>query len=201
MPQDLTSLTGILGLASAILSVAALVPYLLDVVRGRTQPKRASWLIWSIISAISFASLVYEGATDSLWFVGAQASGTATVFFLSVGMGRGEYLSRTDMGVLACAAVGIVLWLSTENAAWSLAMNIAVSSLGGSVTVAKAYRRPASETMSTWLLLATAAALSVASVGSLDWVLLAYPLYLFALYTAIVAAMLLGRTSVARPGT
>ena len=57
----------------------------------------------------------------------------------------------------------------------------------------QAYRDPDSETMSTWGLSFVASICAIVSVGKLDAVLLAYPLYLFALNGAIVAAILLGR--------
>jgi hypothetical protein len=56
-----------------------------------------------------------------------------------------------------------------------------------------AFREPGTETFSTWLLFLISSVLALYSVGSLDWVLLAYPLYLTILYAAIAAAMVFGR--------
>lgn len=190
-------LEGSVGTASGALGALAFLPYIANVLQGRSSPQRASWLIWATISTITFVSLVFEGAGPSLWFVGMQALGTTTIFLLSIFCGRGEYLSQSDYVILSAAAIGIALWLATENPAWSLAMNIAISALGGSVTILKAYRRPATETLATWVLLFFSAVLGLAATGGESWVLMAYPLYLATLYGAITVAMLSGRMTTA----
>ncbi len=182
------------GLTSAVLSTFAYLPYIIDTIARRTQPQRASWLIWSVLSGIAFFSQLYEGANLSLWFAGVQASGTMVVFILSIGQGVGGFLKKTDCLVLAAAAIGLLLWYLTESAAYALGITISISLLGGSVTVLKAYKDPDSETMQTWFLSMIASALALFSVGHIDWVLMAYPLYLLVLNTAIVVAMIAGRS-------
>ena len=68
------------GIASGALSTFAYIPYIIDTVARRTQPQRASWLIWSVLGSIALISQIYEGATSSLWFAGVQVSGTIIVF-------------------------------------------------------------------------------------------------------------------------
>ena len=183
-----------LGILSGVLSTFAYLPYIRDTIAGRTQPQRASWLIWSVLGSIAFLSQVYEGAGSSLWFAGVQVSGTVAVFLLSIRLGVGGFLKRADCAVLAAAAFGLILWYFTEDAVYALAITITISLLGGGVTVAKAYLAPESETLATWFLSFVASACAMASVGAVEPVLLAYPAYLFALNGAIVAAILLGRT-------
>lgn len=187
------------GIASGVLSTFAYLPYIIDTVAKRTRPQRASWLIWSVLGSIAFCSQVYEGATDSLWFAGVQVSGTIIVFSLSVFLGAGGFLSRSDLIVLLAATVGLVLWYFTETSVYALAITISISLLGGAVTIVKAFRDPGSETMSTWFLSMLASVCAVLAVGRIDWVILAYPLYLFTLNGGIVMAMLLGRMVGMRP--
>ena len=188
-----------LGVLSGILSMFAYVPYVIDTLSRRTSPQRASWLIWSVLGSIAFCSQVFEGAGSSLWFAGAQVSGTIIVFLLSIVLGVGGVLDRRDCLVLLCACVGLVLWHYTETAVYALAITISISLLGGSITVLKAFRDPESETMATWFLSLLASTCAILSVGALDWVILAYPMYLFTLNGAIVLAILLGRMRVERP--
>ncbi|MCY6380515.1 hypothetical protein [Hoeflea prorocentri] len=191
--ETMTSLT-ILGLLSGILATFAYIPYILDISRRRTRPQRASWLIWSVLGTIAFFSQVYEGASGSLWFAGVQVSGTVIIFCLSIRVGVGGYLKRSDYMILACAAAGLLLWYNTDNAAYALAITISISLLGGSATVLKAYRDPGSETMVTWAVSLIASVCAMLSVGGLDPILLAYPVYLFTLKGSIVLAMILGRS-------
>jgi hypothetical protein len=188
----------VLALISGVLSVFRYLPYILDTVRRHTQPDRASWLIWSVMSSISFFSLLYEGATVSLVFTGAQVSGTLIVCALSVNGGAGSYVSRKNLGLLGGALAGLVAWYLTDTAVYSLAISISISLLGGLSTVQKAYRAPESETLTTWGMGWVASILAVLSVGQLNPILLAYPVYLLVLDTAITAAIILGRMRDAR---
>lgn len=187
-----TDIRVVAGLLSALLSAYAFFPYIRDTWSGRTQPQRASWLIWSVLGSIAFASLVHEGASTSLWFAGVQVGGTIMVFLLSIRTGAGQYLKRTDYLVLVAAALGLVLWYVTDTAAYALAITISISLLGGVCTVVQAYRNPDCETMSSWALFFASACFALVSVQGIDLLLLAYPLYLFTLYGAVVGAMYLG---------
>ena len=195
LPELFTATNTLLffGIASGILSTFAFIPYIIDTVTGRTQPQRASWLIWSVLGSIAFMSQIFEGATSSLWFAGVQVSGTIIVFALSIKGGKGSFLSKTDYAILLAATVGLVLWYFTETAAYALAITISISLLGGAATVVKAYRDPDSETLITWVISLIASVCAILSVGKFDLIILAYPLYLFTLYIAFVIAIVLGR--------
>jgi len=183
----------IFGILSGLLSTAAYVPYIIDTLKKKTSPERASWLIWSTLGSIAFFSQVYEGATDSLWLAGVQVSGTIVVFLLSLKYGAGEYFSTKNKSIFIIAAGALVAWYYTESASYALAITIGISLLGGAITVQKAFQSPESETMSTWIVCLLASICAVLSVGKFDLIILAYPLYLLTLYGAIVVAMLLGR--------
>ncbi|WP_299146831.1 hypothetical protein [uncultured Tateyamaria sp.] len=183
----------LIGIASALLSIFAYLPYIRHTLAGRTQPQRTSWLIWSVLGTIALASQAYEGAQASLWFAAIQVSGTITIFLLSVRYGTGSFVTKADAGALWVAAAGLVIWVLTDTAVYALAITITISLMGGSMTILKAYRAPQSETLSTWATSCVAAGLAMVAVGHVHWVLLAYPLYLFVLNGGIVAAILLGR--------
>jgi len=189
----------VFGIVSGVLSTFAYLPYAVDTIARRTQPQRASWLIWSVLGSIAFFSQVYEGASTSLWFAGVQVTATIVIFALSIRFGVGGFLNTRDVFILLCALAGLVLWYFTETAVYALAITISISLLGGSVTVLKAYQSPDSETLSTWLMSFIASTCAILSIGTPDWIILAYPLYLFALNGAIVTAILLGRIRDARP--
>jgi len=108
-------------------------------------------------------------------------------------------MSGRDAIILLGALVGLVLWYLTETAAYALAITISISLLGGSVTILKAYQNPESETLSTWFLSFIASSCAILSVGTPDWIILAYPFYLFVLNGVIVVAILLGRMRDLRP--
>ena len=180
------------GMLSAALSTCAFLPYLRDMVRGAARPLRSTWLIWTVISAISAASNISAGADNSLLFVCVQAGFTALIFLMSLRYGMGSFVHRPDAKILGAAAIGLALWWLTESATWALAIAILVSALGGGATIVKTYHAPQSEPYSCWIISSVAAFLAILSVGSLNPVLLAYPVYLFVLYTGIIISKRVG---------
>ena len=181
----------VFGLAAGVLSVLAFAPYVIDTIRGRTQPLRVSWLVWSVLAAIAFVSQLARGADASLWFAGSQTVATIVIFALSIRFGTGTYLRGQDGYILGAAALGLIAWAMTSEPAYALLLSIGVNLLGGIATVQKAFDAPETETFSTWVLGLIAALCAIGAVGRLDWVLLAYPVYLATLYVAIIGAMLL----------
>ena len=151
-----------------------------------------------MLSLISFFSQVHEGAALSLWFSGTQVTVTVVIFLLSVKLGHGRYFSKVNKKLYAIAAIGLVTWFLSDSSIYALGISIGISLLGGSRTVIKAYRYPGTETISAWMMALVASIFGVASVGQLNMVLLAYPLYLVAIYTAITFALLVGRLAQTR---
>jgi hypothetical protein len=74
-----------------------------------------------------------------------------------------------------------------------LILAILIDAIGGYLTVIKSYADPASETLITWVLSGTSGIFAAVSVGSLNAVLLAYPIYIVLINYTVVAAILLGR--------
>ena len=183
----------IFGIASGVLSVFAFLPYILDTIARRTEPQRASWLIWAVLGSIAFMSQVFEGATSSLWFAGVQVASTIIILVLSIWVGTGKFLGKSDYMILVAASIGLLLWYFTDNAAYALAITISISLLGGMATIVKAYRDPESETLITWVVSLVASVCAILSVGVVDPTLLAYPVYLFTLYLGFIVAIVLGR--------
>ena len=181
------------GVASAVLGTAAFLPYLREMVLGRAYPLRATWLIWSVLSAMAVLSNISKGADSSLPFLLTQAGFTTLIFLMSLRYGMGGLLRRGDLGLLCCAGIGLLLWMVTQDAFWALIIAIGISALGGALTVVKTYRHPQTESACCWLLAAGAAICGVGSVASWDMALLVYPVYLTVLYIAILLAIWAGR--------
>lgn len=180
------------GLAAAVLSAYAFWPYIQDILAGKTRPERASWLIWALLSVVSLLSQIYEGADASLGFATIQAGGTVVICALAFWKTHGLRFKSEDSQVLTATAVGIWLWAEMETAAYSLFVTITMSMMGGLLTIKKAYLDPDSETVATWGAFFVSGVLAVVAVGQVDWLLLAYPIYVMVLSASILAAMAMG---------
>ncbi len=179
------------GYLSGIAILLSFVPYIKDIFRGKTKPEKISWLIWSILGLIAFFSQFAKGASYSLVMIGAQAIGDLFIFILAIKYGLGGFLKR-DIIALVGVGVGLFLWYITKEAAIALFVVIFIDAMGAFLTVIKSYENPATETVSSWVLTGIGGLLACISVGSFNFILLAFPLYILLASVAILIAIRLG---------
>jgi hypothetical protein len=189
----LVTLLPVLGVAAAVLSLIDPLPYVRDVLRGRTRPHRATWLIWSALGATAFASQLADGAGWSLAMVGVQTVSMTLVLLLSVRFGMGG-LGRCDIGLVALAGLGIVGWAIADEPVIATICVVAADLAAVGLMVPKTWRDPWSETLSTYVLASASGALSAAAVGALDASLILYPAY-FAVANGATALLIAARRS------
>jgi hypothetical protein len=182
----------VLGIISGILGFICIAPYIRDIYKKTTKPERASWLIWTILGGISFFSQLAKGASNSLWMTGANTLAVAVVFILAIRYGEGGLASR-DIKALLVALLGLVAWYFTKEPAFALIIVILVDASGAILTILKAYEDPGSETMSTWFLSGLGGLVAAFAVGSFDWILLSYPIYICLANWSVIGAMILGK--------
>lgn len=186
------SLFGFFGLLSGVLSAACYVPYIKGILRHEVKPERASWLIWSVLTAIGFFSNLAIGATNSLWLPGIQSVGVIIVFLLSLWTGYGGLLKR-DVIILLASGATLIVWYFTKQPLLAVYLTVLIDAMAGYLTIIKSYQEPDTETPITWMLSGLAGFFAVLSVGRLDPSLLAYPFYIFLVNSSVVVAIMLGR--------
>ncbi|MDP1619802.1 MAG: hypothetical protein U0944_02430 [Candidatus Moranbacteria bacterium] len=179
------------GYLSGIAIASSFVPYIRDVFSGKTKPERISWLIWAILGLIAFSSQAASGASYSLVMTGVQFFGDMAVFILAIRYGFGGFLRR-DFWALMGASASLFLWYLTDEPAFALFLVIFIDAIGVVLTIIKTYENPETETISTWVFTSAAGFLGCLAVGSLDFILLAFPLYICLAGLAILAAIRLG---------
>lgn len=181
-----------LGLLSGLLAASAYVPYIISILRGRTKPERASWLIWAVLAAIAFFSQLDKGATFSLWLVVFDSLGTFVILALSIKRGVGGF-ARRDKIALLIAALGLLVWYFTNEALYALLLVILVDATAQTLTTLKAFKDPHSESPVAWSLGSLAGLAATFSVGSFNIPVLAYPIYIFLANASAVLAIILGK--------
>lgn len=179
------------GYVSGVLIIVSFFPYIQDIFKHKTNPQRASWLIWAILGAIAFFSQLAKGATHSLWFTGLQELGDLSIFLLSIKYGLGG-LAKRDIIALLGAGVSLILWYLTKEPATALFIIIFIDGIGGVLTMLKSYEHPKTETMLTYTLTSISGFFGCVAVGKLNFILLAFPLYVCLISLSIVIAIRLG---------
>lgn len=180
------------GIVAGIISLAGFIPYVWDILAGRTVPSWSTWLIWTIVGAMLCATYWGSGARETLWVAVSYVAGPLLVFMLSLRFGTGG-TSRLDMICFVLAGVSALLWAVTRKPLLSLALNIGIDLIGAVPTIRKARVAPESESLPAWSLFLAAATLNLVSVQEWAPGPLSYPLYLFAVSATMMALLLRGR--------
>ena len=185
-------MTQYFGYLSGLVILLSFVPYLVAIFKGEAKPERASWFIWTILGVISFSSQWAKGANDSLWLVGVQALGDGLIFVLALWYGLGGF-ARRDKIALGFVAISLLLWYITNEPALALCLAIIIDASGAVLTILKSHNQPATEPLSAWILTSVGGFIGIFAVGSWNWILLAFPIYIFVVNAAIIGSILLGR--------
>ncbi len=178
----------ILGLLAGVIGLVSVIPYIVDILKKKSRPQRASWFIWSTLGGIAFFSQLAKGATDSLWMTAGQTTAVVVIFLLSLKYGEGG-LGSSDKKALVVALVGCVMWAITKDAVFALMFVIMADCAGAVLTIAKAYKDPSGETMLTWFLGGLSGLIGTIAVGFWNPVLQIYPIYICLINWAVVMAM------------
>ena len=180
------------GVASGIVGVIGYAPYIKDIWRRSTKPDRIAWLIWTLEYTALFFAQLSAGAAWSLWLVGLQLVGVVAIFSLSLKYGVGHF-TRTTYSLLAVILCALIIWFITDNAALAIILLMAVEASGVVITVIKTYKKPGSETLSFWYLIALAGVIGIPAVGvNASAILYLYPISLVIMSGSVIAASYLG---------
>jgi hypothetical protein len=138
-----------LAIVAGIFLITGYVPYIYEVFRGTDIPSRMSWLIWSLSTAIILIGVRETGTIEAIWVPIADAVGCFAIFILSFRYGTGGW-GRADKISLAIVAASLLIWWYTGDALIALVMNLLIYVSGYISTIAKAIKRPRSESVVAW---------------------------------------------------
>ena len=180
--------TAAFGSLAGLTSALQAAPYIRDVIRRTTRPHRGTWLIWSLLSVLVLSSQIADGAGWSIIMVATDACLTSVIFLLSLTRGEGG-LSRSDLVVIAIAAVGLAAWAVSSNPVIATMFVVFADTLAVGLMLPKTWRDPTSETLALYALESVSGVLSALAVGAVDLSLLLFPVY-FALANAFLATVI-----------
>ncbi len=167
---------GSIGIIAGIIGFLAFVPYILDTLSRRTKPNKATWIIWAILGIIIAASYYSAGARDTVWLPAGYAVGILVIAALSLKYGD-EGWSFLDKACLLGAGAGLCLWAATGEPATAYYLTTIVDAIGAVPTIAKAYKRPETESRPAWAMFLVADVLNLMAIGEWTLLIALYPVY------------------------
>jgi uncharacterized protein with PQ loop repeat len=174
----------IIGAIAGILAIVGYIPYIYNTLKGKTLPNRASWFIWTLVGGLLAFSYLAEGDQNTIWLPLAYFVGPLLVAILSLRYGYSKW-TRLDTICIVAAVLSIIPWILSDNASFTLIINVLIDMFGALPTVYKSYFEPETEDFTAWLIFFIANILQVIAIQV--WNIAAiYPIYLFFLAGSIV---------------
>jgi hypothetical protein len=177
------------GRMAGFFSLAAFVPYILSMVRGRTKPNRATWWIWTVVGFLLAVSYYASGARHTMWVPVSYVLGPLIIAVLSLKFGVGGW-TWFDRGCLLGAGITTLLWGIFRSPLIALLLNLCIDFLGALPTIRKAYSDPGGEDPVAWSLFLFGNTLNLLAIEKWRFSISVYPAYLFLLSGLILVLLI-----------
>jgi len=181
-----------LALISGTIAVAAVVPYIRDILRHKTRPNVVSWFTWSLLNVIVALAAFAGHAMQTALFAAVTGLCTAAVTALGFTYGIKKY-TVFDAMCQVFALLSIALWLLTHDPLWAVVLTISASGIASLPTIRHAWLKAREETWQYYVLGGIAAVFACFAVQRADFLSLAFPVYLL-IDEFLIAAIVLART-------
>jgi hypothetical protein len=181
----------IIGSIAVLLTFIGYVPYIRDILNGKTRPHIYSWFLWGFVTSISFALQISDQAGPGALVTLAAALLCFVVFVLSFFQKgkRDIVLADTLLFILTFIALG--LWLIADQPVLSVVLVTSIDLLGFAPTIRKSWNKPHTETLSFYAISAFRFALAIVALNHYTIITSLYPVAwlfgngLFALMLAV----------------
>lgn len=171
----MSDIKNVLGIIAVILVFVGYVPYLRDVIKGKTVPHIYSWFLWAFVTVIAFA-LQFSDKAGTGSFVTLAAGLMCTVVFLLGLFGKGKKdITKLDTVFLILGFVALVFWLIAKQPVISTILTTAIDVFAFAPTIRKSWHKPHSETLSLYSLNVLRFTLAVLSLQRYTIVTALYP--------------------------
>ena len=181
----------ILGVVATGIAFVSYVPYIRDILANKTKLHAFSWLVWGILTAISFAAQVTNNAGPGAWVMGFTAVVDLVIFTFALVKGK-KNIVMIDWVVLTGAGLAMFMWYITKTPLISVVLITLTDALGFAPTFRKSFVKPWEETLSTYALSGMKFVVAIFALESFSLVTGLYPVYLV-LANASFVGMLLWR--------
>lgn len=181
----------VLAYTGAILTIVALLPYIVDILKKKTKPNIVSWFTWTLLTSIATAAAFSAGEWEAAILTLANAIGTFTIVMLGLRNGIAKF-SRFDAFCQASALVALALWLIFDSPVIAIVGVVLIDFLGVLPTIRHSWKSPEEETWQTFFLSTIAPLFTIAALTHFNYENLLYPVYLL-LADGLVMAIILYR--------
>lgn len=157
------------------LAFLAYIPYIKDILSGKTRPHAYSWFLWGLLGLIVFALQVKGGGGPGSYVTLSSALVSVVIFVLALRNGDKD-IKPLDTLFLVAALVAMGMWIFAEQPTISLILLILIEVFGFFPTYRKSWNKPYDETLITWVVNSLRYGLSLLALSTYNLLTLLYPL-------------------------
>jgi len=180
-----------IGIVAAILVFLAYIPYLRDILRGKTHPHIYSWFLWGLLTVVIFGIQITHHAGPGSFVTIVAGTMCLVVLFLSWRIGKRDIVF-SDQVVLVLTLITMALWLLAKQPIIAITLACLTDLLAFIPTVRKSWHKPFSETLSLYQLNALRFGLAVIALDQYSYVNIVWPA-MWAVGNGLFAIMLVSR--------
>ncbi len=129
---------------AVIFAVIGNIPYLRDVIKNKIQPHPYTWLVWSIVSLVTFLGALVKGAGIGAIPIGVSELFTVVIFIFSLKNGF-KNIVRKDTYFLIIALLGLIPWYLTKDPTISVIIVVSIDLFAFIPTLRKTWLFPKTE--------------------------------------------------------
>ena len=182
----------ILLVLSAIVTIAAIIPYIRDILKGTTKPNIVSWITWTLLTGLATAALISAHEYRAAFFTSAAMIETGLVVVLGLRYGYVKY-TRFDVLCQISAVVGLILWQVFNTPLLAVFASVTIDLIGALPTFRHSWQKPFEETWTTFAWSGIAALIALFALESYNWTSITYPVYIVFVNIFMSATILAAR--------
>ena len=171
----MTELKDIIGIVAITLTFIGYIPYLRDVIHGRTKPHIYSWFLWGFVTLIAFALQVSAGGGIGSFVTLAASLMCLAVFVLGIRAKGKKDIKKLDTIFFILAFVALGFWLIAKQPVISIILATGIDLIAFAPTIRKSWNKPESETLSLYFLSSFRFVLAVFALQTYTFVTMLYP--------------------------
>ncbi len=184
------------GTIAIILTFIGYIPYIKDIVAGKTRPHIYSWISWGLVGGIVFALQVSNNAGAGAFVTLAAELACATVIYLTIKYKVSSKITNTDKAFFLLALIALGFWLIAKQPIVSVILLTITDLLAFAPTIRKSWIAPHSETLSFYFLNILRFGLAVLSLSNYTTITMLYPITWFIANTLFVYMLIFRRRTI-----
>ena len=172
------------SVTAGFIAMCGYIPYLRSIWKKTGEPATSTWIVWLALDIVSFLGMYARDEINGLMVAfNVGAATTLTLSLWTYGFTKWKLL---DTVCVSISALGIVLWIFTDNPTVAIALSIFSGLIGSIPTFVSTWIDPTKEDALAWAMFCVACIPGLLAVSEWDFDKYAAPVLAMIIETVMV---------------